>query len=259
MGDQRTDATITVGADKTVTIAGDTTVTLVVESKRTADRSRTLDQIKRIYAVVMGFGATECIKNVFFSTFHVPEAERLSAALLFGSFGVAFLSLLTLFFLGAERYLDGRYLSADREASRVGVGFDLLNLNVTAVWFVVLSQSFPATSATGPITMVLSERHAAHLPFIGNLIWLNLIDLVLLGTQIARIHSSEAETAERVSMTRAHWIWIAINLATLVALGLLWHYGTVFSAIEVAAVVFTVHVVRFIVDFWLTFRFYFPV
>jgi len=149
-----------------------------------AERTRTIDQIKRLYAVVMGFAVTTCFANIYACARTVGFDDKIGISIILAQ-GVTFVSLITLFYLGAERLLDTRYLQADsRVPSRLGLLFDLFSLGLTAGWFVVLANTFTDPSK-GPLTnQTLRDELDA---FVTNLLILYGADTFLLSCQLIRV------------------------------------------------------------------------
>jgi hypothetical protein len=111
-----------------------------------AERTRTIDQIKRLYAVVMGYSVTSCFTNMYACARIISSDMTIGISIILAQ-GLVFVSLIALFYLGAERLLDKRYLQADSKVpSRHGLLFDLLCLGATAAWFVILADTFPNVS-----------------------------------------------------------------------------------------------------------------
>lgn len=81
------------------------------------ERSRTIDQVKRVYAVIMGFALTSCFGNIFKGI--VASEYDFECGSIFLADGLTLLSLATLFYLGSERMLDVRYLRDDSDPAKI--------------------------------------------------------------------------------------------------------------------------------------------
>src|ERR1043166_5061179 len=113
-----------------------------------AERTRTVEQIKRLFAVVMGLAVIRCISNIYslIKPIITPPLVNPSASfqehaqelvILFAQ-GITFFFLCSLFYLGWERSLERRYLQPDSPVPRPErLLFDLFCLSWTALWFVI--------------------------------------------------------------------------------------------------------------------------
>lgn len=238
-----------------------------------AERVRTVEQIKRIYAVVMGFALTTCITNAY-GCARAAEFEW-NATFLLTAQVFAFISLISLFLLGAERLLDRKYLQPRSELpTLLHLWFDLATLGIAAIWFVILANSFPAVpSVPEEIGEPMRMKITANLrPFTISLIVLYAIDIVSLLLQLLLIgkrsffKSIIASRASRNRLLDAHIIWILINAVALAALyefmpsaeskKLVPYFGW---PVNMAALfLILLHGLRFAFDFGLTFKFYYP-
>lgn len=224
-----------------------------------AERTRTIDQIKRLYAVVMGYAVTTCFSNIYACARNIGFDDTIGLSIILAQ-GITFVSLITLFFLGAERLLDTRYLQADsRVPSPSGLLFDLFSLGLTAAWFVVLANTF-ADASKGQLkdTDLQAELGA----FITNLLILYGLDTFLLVCQLIRARGGPVSS--RQDAIYAHVWWIVLNLVCGAALvwliplfaGRVIALGWRLDAVAVA--VCALHVARFFADFMRTYRFYYP-
>jgi len=232
------------------------------QKQLSADRIRTIDQIKRLYAVVMGFAVTTSISNVYNAVKSSGFDPSVSFVILSDEF--AFISLIVLFFLGTERFYDARYLRPDsRPASLRGLFLDLSASGISAGFFVILAETFslqdPGTALDLPHVMAMQHE------FFRNLLGLYAIDLVLLFVQIWRMRRHP--TGLENSFT-AHWIWVALNVATFLIFFFfhrdeLGHVAIGFLSLDLlisslALEILAIHAVRFGLDMSLTFEFYYP-
>jgi hypothetical protein len=230
-----------------------------------AERTRTIDQIKRLYAVIMGYSATTCLSNIYSNGKLIGwDSYGLS---IFIAQGIVFVSLITLFYLGAERMLDMRYLQPEsRVPSRFGLLSDLLSCGITAAYFVVLADTFPDFTPLGSVpaaidvTQKIEENFTS---FIHNLLVLYVIDSVLLLIQFYRAIINFSENRNEVIF--AHVWWLFLNLVTGFLLYVLINpiQNSQWSGIGVplsilAIQVAVIHIIRFFLDFLITYRFYYP-
>lgn len=225
-----------------------------------AERGRTLDQIKRLYAVVMGFAATECIKSII-TCVRFSDNPR-AAAWVFVSLGICFISLMVLFFLAAERYLDRVYLDkVDGDATWNGLGYDILTLITTSTWFVILSKSLPS-EGLGPNskTLHINSFKLYDSDFVRNLLWLYAIDSILLAIQYARLRKTKMNIDNIDQLIWAHIVWMATNIVSIVFLKYAQTLNMFQSGpVALAILLLAAHLLRVVVDFQETFPLYFPV
>jgi hypothetical protein len=227
------------------------------------ERVRTVEQIKRLYAVAMGFAATTCLTNIYGCARAVGFADTYSLSILAAQ-GIAFVSLITLFYLGNERLFEIRYLRPDSPVpTRLGLLIDLAACGVTASYFIVLSNTFPDPAGAARSASFGGEIAAYLHTFARNLLILYAIDLAFLLIQLVRIARKRPDNWREASY--AHVVWIVLNA---VSFGLLlWVFpdweadalalgGLVLSA--GALFVGLLHAVRFLADFLYTFEFYYP-
>ncbi len=233
-----------------------------------SERARTIDQIKRLYAVVMGFGVTTCIANAYISARHVAPFSYDSYSILIAEV-FSFVSLAALFYLGAERMLDRKYLQPSSAIPKWNsLWFDLGTLGFAAAWFVILANTFPtfppsqSTQSNGHLVITAAAVATDFDYFIINLGILYLLDVVLLA-----IHgwngwnATEKEEKERWS---AYSTWITINSVSLILINILYwlvpyHYTVPLLRLNLGAcLLIGWHFFRFIWDFRKTFKFYYP-
>ncbi len=222
-------------------------------------RTRTLDQVKRLYAVVMGFAANECVRGIILS---IRSSDNTTmASWIFISFGTCFISLMILFYLGTERYLDRRYLGKKPiDATWNGMAFDILTLIVSATWFVILSHSLPVDkiSSVNPIIR-MSNFSVSHSDFVKNLLVLYIIDIGILIIQLIRLNRTLKSSGDFSDNEKAYKIWIAINFGCVVfTLIVICNNIFVISGVFLAIVMTMMHILRFVADFSSTFNSYYP-
>lgn len=222
-----------------------------------AERGRAIEQIKRLYAVVMGFAVVRIISQIYDCVHALLTKNLLDwnlAAILLAQF-VAFISLIALFFLGAERMLDRKYLreTCIDPPTRLGLWFDLLTLGITAVLFLILANVFPGQ----PIDAKDVPRYFGY--FIVWLLIIYALDIIMLSAQLISLRQDPNQDRHLV---HAYHVWIIINVVSLIAmLGIYFFVLGRFAllTIDVGAVaIILLHLARFFVDFFLTFEFYYP-
>src|SRR5581483_11460536 len=195
------------------------------------ERVRTVEQIKRLYAVAMGFAATACLTGIYGCARVVGFGDTYALSILAAQ-GIAFVTLITLFYLGNERLFEIRYLRPDSPVpTRRGLLIDL--------------------AACG------AEIAAYFHTFVRNLLLLYAVDLVFLAVQFVRIVRERPDNWRRAG--HAHAVWIALNLVSLGLLAFLFPEvegdvlafgGLVLSA--GAVFVGLLHAARFLADFLYT-------
>ena len=224
------------------------------------ERTRAIDQVKRLYTVMVGFATITLLTNVVANVRTLdPGAPAMEAYIILASLIVSFFSLLILFIFGAERLLDVRYLEVGKPAPKwPGLMWDVISLLGTAAWFGVVANLLPVATSRVP-TISIDQLREAQSVFITFLIVLYIADLILLLIQLARIGKSNPVAS------RAHRTWFGLNVLSLAALCLVQKYlsnvpdPTLYKdASSVTAVLILLHIARFFLDVWWTFPFYYP-
>lgn len=238
-----------------------------------AERVRSIDQVKRLYAVVMGYGVTTCFSNIY-ACAKVLNFDLEHALLPLIAQGFVFVSLVALFYLGAERMMDARYLSENSPVpTPKGLLFDLAALGATAGWLVILADSFPVAPSApfgdDPDGVRQAAAFAARVVtgqanFTHNLLVLYTLDLIFLMGQIIRL-SPRPSDPKRDRTLKAHLVWFLINA---ICLSIFVFYTGDWLTTSVAIAGFSlngltcglvlVHFFRFVIDFNWTFEFYYP-
>lgn len=227
------------------------------------ERTRTLDHIKRLYAVVMGFAATECLKNIIAvireSALVMSTSDAYLVKISSVSLGLSFVSLMILFYLASERYLDKRYLTTDSPAAtREGLAWDIICLVITASWFVVLAESIPSKDDLIELESVRSLFMEG--VFVKNLMILYAIDVGMIVIQLFKAQCTEKNDARKKDIVFANQVWILINLASISVVMPVFYNNKLDLGSQTSAIWFCVlHIIRITLDFWYTFRFYYPV
>jgi hypothetical protein len=224
-----------------------------------AERGRTIDQVKRLYAVVMGYALTTCVANAYLCERALQPATWEARSIIIAPV-LCFASLMALFYLGAERLLDRKYLRHDsRRPSRAGLCADLMTLALSAGWFVVVANIFQAP--VSPKTLDLSALRQFQSDFINGLFVLYFLDVFLLAAQVLIL--LRRKPADWLNLLKAHLIWMVVNICTVFVL---WFWVSTMTDgpvpfIAIGAVPFCLvllHGLRFLADYTLTFKFYYP-
>jgi hypothetical protein len=232
------------------------------------ERIRTIDQIKRLYAVVMGLAVLNCVNNAYVCARQLQYGAWEEYSILIAEI-FSFISLITLFYLGAERMLDRRYLHPKSGMpKRTTLLFDLFTLGITAAWFVALANTFPRPAAvtSGEIATMRDLVHDYFGYFILLLIGLYILDIVLLG-----IHGFivwKEGYRHRNELIIAYLTWVSVNVASVIVWLWMYRYHLYDWPMTVPVVnvpvnlgalfLFAWHAVRFVLDFNLTFGLYYP-
>jgi hypothetical protein len=233
------------------------------------ERIRAIEQIKRLYAVIMGFAITQLIGNQYAVTQTSHYSWRVELPFLVAQ-TVTFGTLITLFYLGAERMLEARYLRADSPvATRWGLLIDLVMLATQGFMFVFLANTVPGDlsppqGTDWPAWRIQLEQ-ANQLSFVDALIVINALDACFLAIQLVRLaRSGHISGPVRAEANRAHWIWLRLNCLMLILLLAARQVAhTDFSVCIVtinllSALLVIFHLARFWADYARTFRFYYP-
>jgi hypothetical protein len=262
-----------------------------VNSQILAERGRTIEQVKRLYAIVMGFAVWSCVVNTYqcvrkLQEFPSPTWNEYS---ILAAQAISVVTLITLFYLGAERMLDRKYLQENSPVpTRRGLLWDLFTLGIIAVSFAILANTFPLTSVTlADIKSILPNADpAGAIPTedfrvkIHNYFWyftlflllMYCLDLLLLASQAAPLWFQDKKLAEgkkkHGEILRAYGKWIAINVVSVIVIGIVFYH---FEALDyppahqvalgancIALIIIAGHLLRFFVDFLWTFPFYYP-
>jgi hypothetical protein len=241
-----------------------------------ADRVRTIDQLKRLYAVVMGFAVTQCFTHIYGCAQSI-HLFSVSGLILFAQ-GISFITLIVLFYLGAERLFDNRYLRPKSGVPHpIGLLIDIITTGITAIWFVVLADTFADPAFIKPPETIESAISTNFHYFIVNLLLLYSVDAVFLLIQIVHTHLYKDRISDYQKSINHHYIWLALNVA-----GMVLFYPVVvnFTGNEIAqlisnlvpdaiAGIFTndkflacyiivLHTARFIADYWYAYHSYYP-
>jgi hypothetical protein len=227
-----------------------------------AERGRAIDQVKRLYAVVMGYALTTCLTNAYLCS-RVLQKDTWEALSILIAPVITFVSLISLFYLGSERMLDRKYLQEDQidPPTRTRLWIDLATLGISGVWFVILANIFqPPLAGAGMLD--LPTLHDFQARFITAIIFIYILDLGLLALQAAPIGWEMGFTRawKGSDVFRTHVQWLGLNVVSLLALwGITRMPDSTFLGVSIIALSLAVfHIIRFFVDFGGTFRFYYP-
>ncbi|RYG89593.1 MAG: hypothetical protein EON59_01240 [Alphaproteobacteria bacterium] len=109
---------------------------------RSAQRGRTVDQLKRLYGVLMAFATTACVNNAFNCAKLTGYEWRIFVPL--GCQALTFVLMIAPTYFIAEYYLDYKYLLKPDDTKKLRVVlFDLGATIPLAILFLILSQGFP--------------------------------------------------------------------------------------------------------------------
>jgi hypothetical protein len=252
----------------------DTTTKTISEGKDLiilTDRTRAIDQIKRLYAVIVGFSAITLLSNYVICIRTLdPAARGLEAYGILASQTISFFSLLILFLLGAERLLDTRYLQITSVVpSWYGLMGDVIGLLVTAGWFAVLANLSPVATGTSP-TIQLSDLRDSQRYFVYVLLAIYVADLVFLAIQLVRFNYQKKKLAndtvasrQQDAAAKIHKKWIGLNLVMAFFLAIITIYFAkapqqyIYPNL-VSLFLIAIHFGRFWYDLAKTFTFYYP-
>ncbi|MBS0267817.1 MAG: hypothetical protein JSS54_02435 [Proteobacteria bacterium] len=207
-----------------------------------AERGRTIDQIKRLYAVVMGFALTQLVQNL------VAMDKVLSgdwnARLTYFAVFVSFVSPLSLIYLGSERMLDTKYLDPGEKQPPdwKGLTVDLFMLGFTATIFVILAETFANQTS---LSDALSE-------FLFVLAILYALDVIFLAIQYLFVLPAGSP------LLRPHLKWLIINLISVALAITLWYWGAGIGELTCSLILTAANTARFFWDFSGAFKHYYP-
>jgi hypothetical protein len=240
-----------------------------------SERGRTIDQLKRLFAVVMGFAVTTCFINAYQSITGMIQYITFDFHVIFIVISelLSFLSLIALFFLGTERLLDSTYLNIRSDLPTHGIVlFDLIWLGLTAALFVILADTIPDryiidnaishiphdTTILQQFLKCLTQRQE---DFVVILLVIYFINSSLFGLQLKYFNKRISE------YTYAYRYWIKLNVVCFIIfiiiitvfpiLHLSVHHNLYIISVLSVSLIF-VHLVRFYFDFRITFGVYFP-
>ena len=190
--------------------------------------------------------------------------------------GVSFVTLIVLFYLGAERLLDNRYLNVEsRVPTRFGLLIDLFTCGATAVWFVILADTFPDTVKHADQTGMELALTGNLSYFTLNLLILYVVDSLFIMIQIRRIYKNR--THDFTTTMHHHWFWLSLNVLGVVllypviinfpndqlasSLSFLvpsWTVPIFGNYLCLSLYIIILHSMRFFTDWWYAFRSYYP-
>ncbi len=207
-----------------------------------AERGRTLDQIKRLYAVVMGFALTQLIQNLV--AMDKVLNEDWSARLTYLAVFISFISPLSLIYLGSERMLDTKYLDPAQKQPPdwKELATDLFMLGFTATVFVVLGETFANQTS---LSKALSS-------FLLVLAILYALDAIFLAIQYFFVLPAGSP------LLRPHLEWLRINLISFALAIALWHWSAGIGELACSLILIAANTVRFFWDLSGAFEHYYP-
>lgn len=221
-------------------------------------RIRAMDHIKRLYAVTMAFSITTLAGNLFLIDRSVDPRGWDTRFTLIAIF-ICFILTLSLFYLGSEQMLDRKYLwNPERDPTPLELGFDLFVMGVHAIIFVIIANGFQVwTIGNNKISAHEIDNYLTW--FKDALTFLYIFDIATLF-----IYSIQKfwNLNNNLSSIYPNYIWIGINIFIVITIN---YYPYEISARDpvynlnlFAIFLLFAHIVRFILDFWLTFSSYYP-
>lgn len=221
----------------------------------------------------MGLAVSACFSNTYHTLKYIGPFDLNLYAAILSQFATV-VTLIVLFYLGAERMLDSRYLDIEvkEPPTRRILLFDLFSLGATAAWFVVLADTLPDRDDLDKFQTVaeytdyiIGRQHA----FLKVLLGLYIMDSFILVGQIgvvwARRRFASVEITRRA--LKAHLWWVLSNvLCGLLFYPFLFREPGAFSATVftfsgmslLSLTLFVVHIIRFVIDYVFAFDFYYP-
>ncbi|HVJ56130.1 MAG TPA: hypothetical protein VM689_26955 [Aliidongia sp.] len=232
-----------------------------------ADRTRTIDQVKRLYAVVMGLAVSSSFSDAY-KVFKLKDIDSVMIGITVSEI-LTLISLIGLFYLGAERMLDSKYLdiTVKPPPRRMIFLFDLCSLGLVAALFIALADTLP-----DPADLNAQMRPEIYFPksqhvFLIGLMTLYVVDFIILLGQIIILYARKIirRSPSHDASIRAHWCWI---LSNVICFGIFFPFVTDPSADAIvdllgvnrlSILLVVVHTTRFLLDYNLAFSFYYPV
>lgn len=238
-----------------------------------ADRTRAVEQVKRLYAVIVGFSTITFLTGAITCLRALNATDRIEAYGILLSQSICFFTLLILFVFGAERLLDLRYLQQNSPVPAWQALFgDVVCVLFTASWFAILANMLPVAVGTPPL-LGLPELEKSQELFVSALAAIYLADVIVLWMQARRFSRESVANSEAQNWNRYHTTWKRINLVMLLVTALLLLYlesGVVapmvylkapqeISVNAVSLILGVAHILRFLFDVARTYPFYYPV
>lgn len=208
----------------------------------TEGRKRSVDNLQRLYSVVISLAVTEMLRRVLLANTSNTVPDLSKVALEQWLMLISFLFTVVPFYHGASRYLDATYITKERFAPRAALLIDFIFLFVEGVLFFVLAEFIGNQQAFYSTLAILLALDA---------IWVGL------STKLWSISPEDHEDPRSSSRTR-YWPWAIVNVIALVAIWVsartnIWLDGPT-QSISLAGIT----VLRTILDYVLVFRFYYP-
>ena len=242
------------------------------------DRTRAIEQIKRLYSVIVGFATITFLSGAVFCIRNMDGQNPGEAYGILISQATCFFTLLVLFVFGAERLLDLRYLQVTSAVPSWKALFgDVACVLFTASWFAVLANLLPVAKGAPPLVQLTDLEESQKL-FVHALLAIYLIDIAILWIQgrafkkrSGQLNDHDELATEQKNWEEIHGTWRRINVGMCIVMVLVAAY---LNAREIAAylnvpapaiyingvsaILFLAHALRFVVDVSRTFAFYYP-
>lgn len=194
-------------------------------------RERSVNNLQRLYTVVISLAITESLRRTFgdIDAGTWPDSTTLLAC-------ASLIFTVIPFYHGANRYLDATYILGERHARRYALIVDYIVLFVEALAFFLLG-----------VLTIESESF-----FLG-LMALLAVDVIWIGVTKLMSMDKHEDAPYR--------IWAAINIGAIVAMAITFYLGGGFSwrnPVQISLVMFSIVLVRTIMDYATVWRFYVP-
>lgn len=198
-------------------------------------RTRSVDNLQRLYTFVVGLSVTESLRRVFISMTDNGQVQSTDSWLMITSFFITVVP----FYHGANRYLDATYVTEERKANQFGLMVDFLFLFIEGIALFILA-------------MFINQRiwffTILGFLFVFDVIWVGVTRLLARG---------EGEATSR------YWKWATINIITALAVFvsiysnlLKWEFWTTETATNCALLGITIF--RTAYDYYSVWDFYYP-
>jgi len=200
-------------------------------------RTRSVDNLQRLYTVVVSLAITESLRHLIGGTVAEPRTTTYGHWLMFTSLLVT----LVPFYHGANRYLDATYVTHERSAKRGALMWDFIALFLEGLGFFVIGALMQR--GTAPFYTGIAAL------FVFDAIWVGLTNLTASGEE------------DRMPGYRK---WALVNLlAAVVLFALVW--SNLFTGVtvwrnEFAAniALVSVAILRTVYDYAKVWKFYYP-
>lgn len=231
-----------------------------------AERVRSIDQIKRLYAVIMGYVLTNCATNIYHSLSSHPQPSPQLYTIIAAQ-SITLTSLLFLFYLATERTLDTRYLNIRRISvpNRFFLLVDLFTIFGTAAFFVVLSNSFPVDDTSDVFEVQKGFSKILYIFYGLDVLFLLLQIAVAIIGRLSRHISIYDKGKKKILL--AHVVWLLVNIFFF---SVFWSSYNSYWPISgflpdyvlgvnlLSFILIVLHTFRFFADFLIGYKFYYP-